>query len=1008
LNDVVGNPIRAWDSRGHTFVSTYDALRRPVDQFVRGSSAESDPRTVAGAILFDRIEYGESLQNAETLNARTRIFRHFDGAGVATNARLDGSGDPVEAFDFKGNLLCSTRRLVTDYTALPDWGQDPDLEQEVFEGRTRYDALNRPVQTIVPHSRASARRTVIQPRFNESNLLHAVDVWLDRPGEPAVLLDPLSEAPSPVGLAALTYDAKGRRRQVDYKNGATTYLVFDPLTSQLTDLYTRRGPAFDEDCDNPQPPPPTIPAPHPPVGPSCGLQNLHYTYDAGGNVTHIHDGAQQSIYFRNQRVQPDGDFIYDAFYRLVQATGREHLGQAGGVRNAPRPPGADNALQIRLDHPGDGSAMGTYVETYVYDSVGNIRTWKHRGSDPGHPGWTREYAFTEPGVIDDDGQPGLIGNRLTSTITDPDGPNTVVEPYMHDAHGNMIRMPHLGGGQPGPNLQWDHRDHVRRVDRGGGGVAYYTYNSSGQRVRKVWEKAPGRVEERIYLDGFEMFRRHDGPIGPNSVRLERETLHVLDDKQRIALVETRTCDIAGDDDAPARSIRHQLGNHLGSASLELDEHAQVVSYEEFAPYGDTTYQAVRAQTETPKRHRFTGKERDEETGLYYHGARYYAPWLGRWTSTDPSGTKDGLSAYEYCGGNPVGLVDPNGEQDRPPPPGMMGNDPRIGQLWERAVVEELGPRFKTTTYQETIAAYKAELDKRIAAKGMGSNRKKGTGINYARESYKKVRSKFGKLAAAAKISLKGIQVHHTFQELAKNPHGALDTTNLSNMKGHAGTAGSTHNIAHEMNKKLEAGSKNPGQDVFDDLKRRGIKPDAPEAAPHFKSSSSSSHAPTTPPSHTPSGSHGGATGPRVHSSRPRAPKKPKGKVGGPVGLLINAGVAAYVWFDTKDAYATVQTVNPAANTTDTLVSGDATAESTSKSVAMDVFYWTPPGWVYGAYEGFFAPRGDNIYDQRLTDRALREGRNPFCAQCHGPGGALDEYNDWNMKRRYNLQDIDLK
>ena len=41
------------------------------------------------------------------------------------------------------------------------------------------------------------------------------------------------------------------------------------------------------------------------------------------------------------------------------------------------------------------------------------------------------------------------------------------------------------------------------------------------------------------------------------------------------------------------------------------------------------------------------------------------------------------------------------------------------------------------------------------------------------------------------------------------------------------------------------------------------------------------------------------------------------------------------------------------------------------------------------------PRGYIAYDPQLVDRALREGRNPFCAQCHGPGGALDPNNDWN-------------
>ena len=134
----------------------------------------------------------------------------------------------------------------------------------------------------------------------------------------------------------------------------------------------------------------------------------------------------------------------------------------------------------------------------------------------------------------------------------------------------------------------------------------------------------------------------------------------MDDRQRIALVETRTLDNVGDDQAPRQLIRYQFGNHLGSASLELDEQAQIISCEEYAPYGSSTYQAVRNRTETPKRYQFTGKERDEESGLYYHGARFYAAWLGRWTSSDLAGLLDGPNTYVYCRTRPVTLLDPDG------------------------------------------------------------------------------------------------------------------------------------------------------------------------------------------------------------------------------------------------------------------------------------------------------------------------------------------------------------
>jgi hypothetical protein len=133
--------IRAWDSRGHNFTTSYDALRRPLQQTVRGTSVDSDPRTLNRDLLADKIEVGEGQANPEALNLRTRMFRHFDSAGVATNARLDANGNPIEAYDFKGNLLHSTRRFVSDYTEIPDWSLNPPLDGETFEGTTRYDSL---------------------------------------------------------------------------------------------------------------------------------------------------------------------------------------------------------------------------------------------------------------------------------------------------------------------------------------------------------------------------------------------------------------------------------------------------------------------------------------------------------------------------------------------------------------------------------------------------------------------------------------------------------------------------------------------------------------------------------------------------------------------------------------------------------------------------------------------------------------------------------------------------
>lgn len=176
-------------------------------------------------------------------------------------------------------------------------------------------------------------------------------------------------------------------------------------------------------------------------------------------------------------------------------------------------------------------------------------------------------------------------------------------------------------------------------------------------IRKVAEKTGGIKEERIYLGSYEIYRK----FVSGSLTIERTTVHISDDTGRIAMLEERT---VGSDAAPASLQRYIYSNHLQSASLELDENADIISYEEYHPFGTTAYQASNSAINAlAKRYRYTGKERDEETGLYYHGARYYIPWLAVWTAIDPlEADYAGMSPYNYSFNNPVMLNDPSGAE----------------------------------------------------------------------------------------------------------------------------------------------------------------------------------------------------------------------------------------------------------------------------------------------------------------------------------------------------------
>ncbi|MGB7208380.1 MAG: SpvB/TcaC N-terminal domain-containing protein [Pyrinomonadaceae bacterium] len=583
LNNVAGNPIRGWDSRDHIFSYTYDELQRPIQTKVEGGD---------GAIplnhIYERIVYGEGQANDRQSNLRGKPFAHYDTAGK----------QQFDEYDFKGNLRRGTRRMSQDYKNTPNWSGvalDAQLDgaDYTFTAENRFDAVNRVFWSQTPDG------SITEPGFNEAGLLETVRVTQNAGAE--------------FFVKNIDYNEKGQRTRIVYGNDVSTTYSYDRETFRLIRLETRKA-------DNQL------------------LQDLRYTYDPVGNITHLEDRAIPTVFFGNQIVEPAAVYTYDALYRLIEATGREHIGQL----TFDQQDNWDDRPFLKKYGAGDAMAWRNYTQNYRYDATGNILEMNHSA---GIGSWTRDYVY-------DSGN-----NRLNTTEV---GGQTYTYPH-HPQHGFMTAMPHL------QVMNWNFKDELqavaqqKRIDGGTPETTYYVYDSGGQRVRKVTEKSadagvtPTRKSERLYIGGVEVYREQSGV---NS-GLERTSLHVMDDTRRIAMIETRN---AINDGTPVRLIRYQFGNHLGSATLEIDQLAQVISYEEYHPYGTTSYQATSNQSQTPKRYRYTGKERDDESGFYYHGARYYAPWLGRWMSCDPAGLVDGLNIYIYVRNNSIRNSDELGLQ----------------------------------------------------------------------------------------------------------------------------------------------------------------------------------------------------------------------------------------------------------------------------------------------------------------------------------------------------------
>ena len=615
LPDIAGIAIRAWDSRGHRLRTRYDELRRPTHLFVQHEGEEE--------LLAELTVYGERHTDADR-NLRGQVYRQYDGAGVATSER----------FDFKGNVLQGNRRLAREYRQTMDWSSladlteiasieaqaEPLLESQTYSTETQYDAVSRPIAIVTPDG------SVTLPGYNEANLLERMAVRLR---------GATTETPF---VTNIDHNAKGQRVAITYatrdgSNFTTTY-DYEPDTFRLSQLRTERH------------------------RDGAILQDLTYAYDPAGNITAIPDDAQQTVFFDNTEIEPHCGYSYDALYRLTQAEGREHAAQNNFQRDA-----ADFSPVVGIPFPNSPEALQRYIESYAYDEVGNILSMSHTGGSDLR--WKRCYQYAQD------------SNRLLATggagefhnVAGPCPDHYVAAPtlsqrYEYDFHGNMTQMPHL------PLMVWDFQNQLQATSRqvvndGTPETTYYRYDSSGQRVRKVTERSapdgetPTRMKERIYLGGFEVFREYDGT--GEAIVNDWETLHVMDDAQRIVLVETLTLEDGADVNDPLSVLRYQLGNHLGSAIVEVDDVANVISYEEFQPYGASAYRASRFATEIGlKRYRYSGKELDQETGLQNHGARTYAYWLGRWTSPDPVGIVDGNNLYMYVADRPTVFTDPSG------------------------------------------------------------------------------------------------------------------------------------------------------------------------------------------------------------------------------------------------------------------------------------------------------------------------------------------------------------
>ncbi len=607
--DCMSKPVEMRDQKGALTLSIYDNLNRPTKSWARDKTSDT-------ATLRHKSIYGDDagLTNPENENLKGKIYKQYDEAGLTT----------IASYDFKGNPLEKTRKVIKDSeltsvfagppaswaidTYKVDWNVSTDsiLDSTDYTTSLEYDALNRVTKMTYPEDVGSERK-ILLPTYNRSGALDKVDLK-DNSGATAVNY-----------VERIAYNARGQKILTALGNGTMTRYEYRTDNFRLLRMKSEK---YDNSSN------PLIY-----VHQSGTIkQNFTYQYDLIGNIINLTDtttgcgpGGSNSL---------GRNFGYDALYRLLSATGRE-------TASTGTTPWAD------FYRPDNNTISRFYTQNYNYDKLGNIQTLVHTASSGN---FTRTFSY-------------ISGKNKLDTIA----ANSHTYNYTHDVNGNIIQE------DSNRFFTYDYADRLKSffIQAGTSEPSIYSqyfYDAAGTRIKKITRTQYGGIKTTVYIDGIFEHTKEDAAADsiPNliigswvvgsTIGGEQNILHIMDGSSRVAT--KRIGDALGD---TTPDIKYYLEDHLGSSNLVLSTTSSLISAEEYYPFGETSFGSY-----SKKRYRYNGKEKDEESGLYYFNARYYNAWTCRFMSIDPMALKNSnKTPYNYCSNNPINRVDPSGMDDGP-------------------------------------------------------------------------------------------------------------------------------------------------------------------------------------------------------------------------------------------------------------------------------------------------------------------------------------------------------
>ena len=498
------------------------------------------------------------------------------------------------------------------------------------------------------------------------------------------------------------YDKFGQRTYMKYCNGAETFYTYDPQRRRLQNLKVNAG--GNTIMDNAY----TYDAVSnvlsvangaalPQSGKAGGQMSHSYTYDALYRLTgatgtytgadsktasytlamgydNMHRITSKSQHLTQGNLQFDGTLNvgYDLTYTYGQEDGKKF--QLDNVRD----------VNYRTEATLDESQKTRNSHAYEYDANGNLvyvntgRTKKDGTTD--EKAHERKLKWDEENRLlasDDDG-------FVTNYWYDADGERTVKtsgeseQVYVNSefaggrtntAKFSLYVSPYLVANQGGRYTKHIYIGSQRIVSKIGD---FASYGSDPRRIQYAGSEA-----DAVSVDYAGKYSAQQEAIKENYATFDvpyngTDNNDYVDgegfccDDGSMEAVQTRTMakaleDNFQDPDAYEKLQFYYHPDHLGSSSYITNLDGEVVQHIEYVPFGEVFIEERNSIWNTP--YLFNAKEFDEETGLYYYGARYYDPRLSVWMSTDLKEAKyPGLSTYCYSFNNPIRLKDYDGNE----------------------------------------------------------------------------------------------------------------------------------------------------------------------------------------------------------------------------------------------------------------------------------------------------------------------------------------------------------